>query len=372
MKALRWIPALALLSAAFLSAADKLVYIGTYTAKGSQGIYAVRLDPTTGRLSEPELAAETDNPSFLAIHPNGKYLYAVNENSSGAVTSFSTEPGTAKLTQLNRKPSGGADPCHLIVDPTGHVVIVANYTGGSVSSFPLNADGTLGDVATFLQHKGSSVNKVRQDAAHAHNAVLSPDNRFVIICDLGMDKLMVYRLDPKTATLTANDPPFTAMNPGSGPRHLVFDAAGRHAYVISELASTITTFAWNARRGTLREIQTVSTLPADFKGENTTAEIAIHPSGRFLYGSNRGDNSLALFSINRPTAMLKAAGRFPTGGRTPRSFAVDPTGEWLLVANQDTNDIFVFRIDSATGVLTPTGQRIQISQPVCLLFATKR
>ncbi len=238
--------------------------------------------------------AETTNPSFLAIHPNGKYLYAVNETSMGSVTGFSIDPQTAKLTELNHVPSGGADPCHLVVDASGHAVIVANYTGGSVSSFPLAADGTLGSAVTFLQHRGSSVNKARQDAAHAHDVALSPDGRFAIICDLGMDKLMVYHFDPKTGALSANDPPFAQLKPGSGPRHLVFDASGTHAYVISELAGTITTFGWDANRGALREMQTVSTLPASFKGTNTAAEIAIHPSGRFLYGSNRGANSLAV------------------------------------------------------------------------------
>jgi 6-phosphogluconolactonase len=368
MKRLRWILLLAALTAAFLSAAENVVYVGTYTGKGSQGIYAWRFDPATGGLSEVGLVAETANPSFLAIHPNGKFLYAVNETSAGSVTSFSIDAKTAKLTELNHLPSGGADPCHLVVDPTGHALIVANYTGGSVSSFPLAADGTLGNAVSFFQHRGSSVNKARQDAAHAHDVALSRDNRFAIICDLGMDKLMVYRFDPKTGALTANDPPFANLQPGSGPRHFVFDAAGRHGYAISELASTITTFNWDASRGALRQIQTVFTLPADFHGENTTAEIAIHPSGRFLYGSNRGDDSLALFMIDPVTGKLKPAGRFPTGGRTPRSFAIDPTGRWLLAANQDTNDIVVFQIDRETGALTPTGRRLQVSQPVCVLF----
>ncbi|MGA3027004.1 MAG: lactonase family protein [Bryobacteraceae bacterium] len=372
MKRLRWILPLAALMAAFLSAADNVVYVGTYTGKGSQGIYAWRFDATKGRLSEVGLVGETTNPSFLAVHPNGRFLYAVNETSAGSVTSFSIDEKTAKLTELNHVPSGGADPCHLVVDPTGRAVIVANYTGGSVASFPLAADGTLGNAVTFLQHSGASVNKARQAAAHAHDVALSRDNRFAIICDLGMDKLMVYHFDPRTGALSANDPPFARLKAGSGPRHFAFDAAGAHGYAISELASTITTFDWDASRGALREIQTVSTLPTDFKGENTTAEIAIHPSGRFLYGSNRGHDSLALFMIDRGTGTLKPAGRFSTGGRTPRSFAIDPTGKWLLAANQDTNDIVVFRIDEKTGALKATGRRLQVSQPVCVLFAAAR
>lgn len=356
------------MAAAFLTAADNVVYVGTYTGKGSQGIYAWRFDAATGGLSEIGLVGETANPSFLALHPNGKYLYAVNETSAGSVTSFSIDPQTAKLAELNHVPSGGADPCHLVVDLTGHAVIVANYTGGSVSSLPLNSNGTLASAVTFLQHHGSSVNKARQEAAHAHDVVLSHDNRFAIVCDLGMDKLMVYRFDARTGALSANDPPFARMKPGSGPRHFVFDAAGKHAYAISELASTVTTFDWDANHGILREIQTVSTLPADFKGENTAAEIAIDPSGRFLYGSNRGHDSLALFPIDAATGRLKPAGRFSTGGRTPRSFAIDPTGKWLLAANQDTNDIIEFRIDPKTGTLVAAGRRLQLSQPVCILF----
>jgi 6-phosphogluconolactonase len=371
VKRLLWIFVLAALAAGIVSAAENIVYVGTYTGKGSQGIYAWRFDAATGALAELGLVRETNNPSFLAIHPNGKFLYAVNETKDGQVVSFSIDSQTAKLTELNHVSTGGADPCHLVVDPTGHALIVANYTGGSVASFPIAADGTLGNAVTFLQHHGSSINKARQEAAHAHDAALSHDSRFAIICDLGMDKLMVYRFDSQTGALAANDPPFTAMKPGSGPRHFVFDAAGRHGYVIDELASTITTFDWNASQGTLREIQTVSTLPADFKGTNTAAEIAIHPSGRFLYGSNRGDDSLALFLIDKATGTLKPAGHFSTGGRTPRSFAIDPSGQWLIAANQDTNDVFEFHINQKTGALTPTGMRLQLSQPVCVLFAIR-
>ena len=372
MKRLRWILSLAAVTAAFVGAADSVVYVGTYTGKGSQGIYAWRLDAATGALSGLGLVGEMANPSFLAMHPNGKYLYAVSETSPGAVTGFFIDARTGKLAELNRVPSGGGGACHLVVDASGRAVIVANYRGGSVASFPLAADGTLGSAVTFLQHHGSSVDKARQEAAHAHDVALARDNRFAVICDLGMDKLMVYRFDARTGALSANDPPFAGVKPGSGPRHFVFDASGRHGYVISELASTISTFDWEASRGVLREMQTVSTLPADFKGENATAEIAIHPSGRFLYGSNRGHDSLALFEIDQAAGTLKAAGHFPSGGRKPRSFAIDPTGRWLLAANQDTDDIVVFRIDQKSGALTPTGGRVQVSQPVCVLFAGAR
>jgi 6-phosphogluconolactonase len=348
MRRLRWTLALAAVTAVFLSAGDDVVYVGTYTGKGSQGIYAWRFDAATGTLSELGLVGETANPSFLAIHPNGKFLYAVNETSAGSVTSFSIAEGTGKLTELNRVPSGGADPCHLVVDPTGRAVIVANYTGGSVASFPLADGGTLGSAVTFLQHSGSSINKARQAGPHAHDVALARDNRFAVICDLGMDKLMVYRFDPRSGALSTNDPPFVRLKAGSGPRHFVFDATGRHGYAISELASTITTFDWDASRGALREIQTVSTLPAGFHGESTTAEIAIHPSGRFLYGSNRGHDSIAIFTVDPATGKLTAAGHQATLGKNPRNFAIDPTGTYLLAENQDSDSIVVFRIDPAS------------------------
>ena len=345
-----------------------IVYVGTYTGKGSDGIYAWRFDAATGQLTQIGLVGATANPSFLAMHPSGKFLYAVNETSKGTVTSFRVDAASAKLTRLNQAPSGGADPCHLVVDPSGHLLIVANYSSGSVASFVLNADGSLGRTVSFLMHNGSSVNRARQERAHAHDVVLSHDNRLAIVCDLGMDKLMIYGLDAKTGALSAHDPPYAMLEPGSGPRHFAFDPAGKHGYGINELASTITVFDWDAARGALEEAQTVSTLPADFHGQNTAAEIAIHPSGWFLYGSNRGDNSLAEFVIDRVSGRLTAGGRFSSEGRTPRHFAIDPTGQWLLAANQDSNEIVEFRIDQRTGALTPGGQRVSVSQPVCVLF----
>jgi len=377
MKQFRWVLALlagllTLLAAPAPASApaktNYLVYVGTYTGKGSDGVYAWRFDAASGQFFNAGLMGATSNPSFLALHPNGKFLYAVNEDTKGTVTSFSLDAATAKLTKLNQVPSGGADPCHLAVDKTGHVLIVANYTSGTVSSLVLNADGSIGRSVSSLMHNGGSVNRARQDHAHAHDVVLSPDNRFVIICDLGMDKLMVYGLDAKTGALTPHDPPSAPVEPGSGPRHFVFDPTGKHGYLINELASTITVFDWDADRGALNETQTVSTLPPGFHATNTAAEIAIHPSGWFLYGSNRGDDSIAEFVIDRATAQLAPAGHFATGGRTPRNFAIDPTGQWLLAANQDTNDILVFRIDQQTGALTPSGQRLIVSQPVCVLF----
>ena len=371
MKPFRWV--FALLAALLPLAAapvptNYLVYAGTYTGKGSDGIYAWRFDAASGRLTRIGLVAATANPSFLALHPSGKFLYAVNETNKGTVTSFSVDAATAKLTRLNQVPSGGADPCHLAVDASGHVLIVANYTSGSVASFLVNADGSIGRTVSFLIHNGSSVNSARQEHAHAHDVVFSRDNRLAIVCDLGMDKIMIYGLDAKTGALSGHDPPYAVLEPGSGPRHFVFDAAGKHGYGINELSSTITVFDWDAARGALEEAQTISTLPADFHGQNTAAEIAIHPSGWFLYGSNRGDNSLAEFVVDRATGRLAAGGRFSSEGRTPRHFAIDPTGRWLLAANQDSNEIVEFLIDQETGDLTPTSQRLSVSQPVCVLF----
>ncbi len=355
-----------------------VVYVGTYTGKGSQGIYAWRFDSADGSMSPLGLMAETASPSFLALHPDGAHLYAVNEihdyegTAAGAVTAFAIDPASAKLKTLNQISSRGADPCHLVVDPTGHFAIVANYSGGSIASFPIAPNGTLGPAAVFIQHHGSSVNHDRQEAAHAHNVALSNDNRYAVICDLGMDKLMVYRFNAQTGALTPNDPPFAAVKPGSGPRHFLFDAQNKHGYVIDELASTIIAFDWDEAHGELHEKQTVSTLPASFHGQNTTAEIAIDPSGHFLYGSNRGNDSIAVFRIDAGDGTLKPAGHFATRGKTPRNFAIDPTGKWLLAANQDSGSVQVFRIDPATGALSWTKRTLHVSQPVCVLFMKAR
>ncbi len=355
-----------------------IVYIGTYTGKGSQGIYAWRFDSSDGSIAPLGLVAETASPSFLALHPDGAHLYAVNEihdyekTDAGTVSSFAIDPATAKLKILNQVSSRGADPCHLAVDPTGHFAIVANYTSGSVASFRIEPNGTLGAAAMFIQHHGSSVNRDRQEAAHAHNVALSNDNRYAIICDLGMDKLMVYRFNAQTGALTANDPPFAAVKPGSGPRHFVFDAQNKHGYVINELASTIIAFDWDEAHGELHEKQTVSTLPANFHGESTAAEIAIDPQGHFLYGSNRGNDSIAVFHIDPADGTLKPAGRFSTKGKTPRNFAIDPTGKWLLAGNQDSDTVQIFRISPATGALTWAKRTMNVSQPVCVLFMKAR
>jgi 6-phosphogluconolactonase len=349
-----------------------LVYIGTYTGAKSKGIYLSRLDLSTGKLSAPELAAETPSPSFLAIHPNHRLLYAVSEISgqtSGAVAAFSIDAKTGKLTALNKQSSVGAGPCYLVVDKAGKNVLVANYTGGSIAALPLQSDGQLGATSAFIQHVGSSVTP-RQKEPHAHSINLDQANRFAIVADLGLDKLLVYKFDAGKGTLVPNDPPSTSIKPGSGPRHFAFHTSGRFAYVINEISCTVTALSYDAERGELKEIQTISTLPPQeaVKSGYSTAEVQVHPSGKFLYGSNRGHHTIAVFGIDEKSGQLTHVENQSTQGRTPRNFAIDPTGAYLLAENQDTGTIVVFRIDAKTGRLTPTGQSIEVPSPVCVKF----
>lgn len=350
------------------------VYIGTYTQRGSQGIYLARFDLGSGKLSLQGLAAEVVNPSFLAIHPRGNFVYAVGEvgqfagGKGGAVSAFAVDRETGKLALLNQKSSRGAGPCHIVIDPTGKNALVANYGGGSVACLPIGDDGRLGEATSFFQHEGSSVNRRRQEGPHAHSINLDPANRFAFAPDLGIDKIMIYRFDPAAHRLEPNDPPAAPVAPGSGPRHFDFHPSARFAYSIHELASTITAFEYEAGRGALKAIQTVSTLPEGFEGNNTTADIHVHPSGKFLYGSNRGHDSIAMFAVDAATGKLKPLGHQATEGKTPRNFGIDPTGAFLLAANQDTDNVVVFRIDAATGKLEPTGQSIRVPMPVCIKF----
>ncbi len=351
-----------------------LLYVGTYTEKESKGIYAYRFDAASTQLTPLGLAAETTNPSFLAIDPSGRFLYAVNEvqnykgASSGAVSSFGIDQQNAKLSPLNEVPSRGADPCYITFDKTGKFALIANYTGGSVAVFPVRPNGDIGESSAFVQHTGSSINKERQAGPHAHWIETTPDNRFAIAVDLGLDELLVYRFDASKGSLIPNDPPFASLDPGAGPRHLAFHPNGKLAYVVNELQSTITAFTYDPSGGTLQKLNTISTLPKNFTGANDTAEIHVHPSGKFLYASNRGHDSIALFSIDGRTGALTLVDHFPTQGKTPRDFDIDPTGKFLFVANQGTNNIVVFRIDLNNGKLTPTGQILQVPSPVCLKF----
>lgn len=352
------------------------VYIGTYNSPKSRGIYRCRFDPASGRLGAPELAAEAQNPSFLVVHPQGPLLYAaerpvvyaVNEVGAGTVSAYAVDRRDGTLRLLNRQSSRGAGPCHLSVDRSGRFVLVANYGSGSVAVLPIGAEGALGEAAGFVQHTGSSVNRQRQEGPHAHWIGTDASNRFVLVCDLGLDKVLIYRFDSGRGGLQPHEPAFAAVKPGSGPRHLAFHPNGRFAYVINELSNSITAFRWVESRGALEELQTVPTLPPDFAGRNTTAEIAVHPSGRFLYGSNRGHDSLALFSIAGETGQLTPVQHQAAGGRTPRHFALDPTGRWLLVAHQDSDSVTVMRVHPDTGRLEATGQTIGVGRPVCVEF----
>ncbi|MGE5191544.1 MAG: lactonase family protein [Deltaproteobacteria bacterium] len=348
------------------------VYIGTYTGEHSRGIYLSQLDLATGALSPAELAGEVKNPSFLAIHPNRKFVYAVSEVSdaggkpTGAVSAFAVEPKSGKLKLLNQQSSQGAGPCHLVVDASGKCVLVANYGSGSCAALPIGNDGKLGEATAAIQHVGKSVNPGRQEGPHAHSINLDPANRFAFVADLGLDKVLIYRFDPAKGSLAANDPPSAAVAPGSGPRHFTFHPSGKFAYVINEIANTVTAFAYDAARGSLRDIQTITTLPEGYKETSYTAEVVAHPSGKFLYGSNRGHDSIAIFTIDAATGKLTAAGHQSTGGKTPRNFAINPTGKWLLAENQGSGTIVVLQIDPKTGGLKPTGHTLEVASPVCV------
>lgn len=353
---------------------ERLVFFGTYTRKLSKGIYVSRFNPADGKLSEPELAAELTNPSWVVLHPKRRALYSVAETSNyqgqktGAVAAFALEAATGKLTKLNELPSHGTSPCHVTVDRSGRCAVVANYGTGSVACYPIKSDGSLGEASAVIQHTGSGPNPSRQQGPHAHQAVISPDNRFVFIPDLGLDKVMIYRLDPAKGTLTPNDPPFASTPPGAGPRHMAFHPKGRYAYVICELTSVIAAYSYDASRGAFTMLESVSTLPPDFSGRNSTAEIEVHPNGRFLYGSNRGHDTIAVFAIDPSKGTLTLVEHVSTQGKTPRNFKIDPSGNFLLAANQDTDNVLVFRIDPSTGRLSPTGQTVQVGAPVCIEF----
>jgi 6-phosphogluconolactonase len=350
------------------------VFIGTYTQKTSKGIYRCELDLATGKLSEPVLAAETVSPSFLALHPTGRFLYAVNETANfegtkaGAVSAFALDPATGALTFLNQLSSKGGAPCHLVVDQTGKYVLLANYTGGSVCVLPIGADGKLGEPTAFVQHEGSGGDPKRQKGPHAHSINLDAGNRIAAAADLGLDKVLLYRFDAERGTLTPNEPAFAATAPAAGPRHFAFHPDGRHAYVINEMNSTLTAFAYDPQRGSLAELQTLSTLPADFQGNNSTAEVQVHPSGKFVYGSNRGHNSIVAFAVHAATGKLKLIGHQGEGIQTPRGFGIDPTGQFLLVGSQAGDRVLVFRIDPQTGELKPTGNSVAVAVPVCVKF----
>lgn len=357
-------------------ASDYLVYFGTYTGTKSKGIYVSRFDTETGKLAAPVLAAETPNPSFLAVDPRNRFLYAVNEigkyegRSAGSVSAFRLDARTGLLTYLNSQSSGGADPCHLSVDKTGRDVLVANYTGGSVAVLPVAKDGLLLPASTFLQHRGSSVNKARQEAPHAHGIYLDSRNRYAYVPDLGQDRYFIYRFDARKGLLNPNEPAYAAVPPGSGPRHFAIHPSGGYAYGINEIACTVTSFARDKTSGGLSAIGSISTLPPGeaMKDSFSTAELYMHPNGKFLYGSNRGHDTIVVFSVDRKTGRLSYVENASTGGKTPRSFGIDPSGHWLLAANQSSDSVVAFRINLVSGRLLATGQSIEVGAPVSVSF----
>ncbi|MCS7060481.1 MAG: lactonase family protein [Anaerolineae bacterium] len=344
------------------------VYVGTYTRGVSKGIYLCEQDASTGALHIVDTIF-TEHPSFLALHPSGRFLYAVNEMEDGWLSAFAVYGAGGQLSLINRQPALGAAPCHLCVDRSGACVVIANYSTGSVVAFPIRADGGLEPAGSVRQHVGSGPNLERQEGPHAHSADLTPDNALVVTADLGLDRLMLYRLDTTAALLMPHDPPFVALQPGCGPRHLAFHPNGRFAYVITELANTVVALTYDATRRSFEAKQTVSTLPAGWTGESYCAEICVHPSGRFVYGSNRGHDSIAIFAVDEIKGTLTPAGHAPTLGHWPRNFAFDPTGRFCYVANERSDSIVIFRVDATTGALTPTGHTLEVPSPVCVLCA---
>ena len=351
-----------------------MLFVGTYTRTTSEGIYLCRMDNSTGAVERVAVTGGIENPSFLALSPDRTRLYAASEvteaegHTAGFVFAYSISPGSGELTFLNQQSTGGPGPCHLSVDATGTHVVVANYHGGSVCVLPIQEDGSLAERSEFIQHVGSSANPQRQQEAHAHSVNIDPTNRIVYTPDLGMDKVMIYRLDLDSGKLVANDPPFVQIAPGAGPRHFSFHPDGKRAYVLNEIGNTVTAFNWDAQGGGLEEFQTITTLPDDFSETSHTADMHIHPSGRYLYASNRGHDSIAIFEIDPDTGSLTPRGWESTQGRTPRNIAIDPSGQFMLAENQDSDSIVAFRIDDETGALTATGDAAEVPMPVCIKF----
>jgi 6-phosphogluconolactonase len=363
------------------AAPDQWVYVGTYTGgvhtdnslanPMSQGIYALGFDSQTGKLEPPILVAAMHEPSYLTLHPSGKYLYAVSELDSGIVNAFRVDPSNAHLTLLNSRAALGDAACHINVDATGKMAVIANYTSGDIVSYPLQEDGTLGPPASFIEHFGESyADPDRQEAPHAHSVNFDKENHFVFAADLGCDKIFIYKVDPVTAKLTPHDPPFAIVPPAGGPRHFAFHPSGKFAYVVNEMACTITSFSYDPAKGALTLLETLSLLPPGVAVDPlfSAAAVHVHPSGKFVYGSVRGHDTLACFRIDEATGKLTYIENAPAGVAIPRDFNLDPSGRWLIAAGMDSDSLAVFSIDAQTGKLKPTGQTIKVGEPVCVKF----
>jgi 6-phosphogluconolactonase len=359
-------------------ASSYLVYVGTYTATTSKGIYNYRFDPHTGKLTPIGVAAEQPNPSFMVTDPQHRFLYAVTEmgnergssnyKKNGSISSYAIDRKSGALKFLNNVDAGGGGSCHLVVDKTGRILFVANYGSGNVASFAIKADGSIGERTGFDQHAGSSVDPARQKGPHAHAVVLSPDNRFLFVPDLGMDKIMIYKVDTARQTFTPNDPAFTTVKAGLGPRHFTFGHGAKFAYAVCEMGSSVVVFSYNPANGSLTPVQTISNLPDGFTGIDNSAEIEADHSGRFLYASNRGNDSITVFAIDPVKGTLTKVQVVPTQGNIPRNFALDPTGKYLIAANQKSNSLVVFDVDPKDGKLKAAGQMLEIPSPVDILF----
>lgn len=347
------------------------VYFGT----GADHIYVSSFDPETGELGTPRQAAQFGRPGFLALHPQGEILYAVGREGEqgtgfrGEAAAYAIDLGTAALTELNRASTTGRGAAHVAVNQAATVLAAVNYGDGNTVTVALHPDGSLGEAVADIQHSGSSVHPTRQGEPHPHSANFTPDGLFVIVPDLGTDELVKYSVDPQTAALERTPDPQVRMEPGSGPRHMTFHTNGRWTYVINELASTVAVMHYQAQTGLLEHVQTTSTLPEGYEGPaNTTAEVLVHPNGQFLYGSNRGSNTIAVFAIDPDDGQLKALERVPTGGDWPRNFRLSPDGRFLLVANQRSDSVQVFSVNTGTGRLSPTGARVAVPNPMCVRF----
>jgi 6-phosphogluconolactonase len=362
--------------AAPIKGGESIVYVGTFKRESSKGIYAWRLDTNTGRMDPLGLVADTMRPVFIALHPNRRFLYAVSRPTAvdrqnvGVVHAYAIDPKTARLTMLNSFPTRGIDPAYVAVDRAGRNVLVANFGAnngnGSVTVFPIRKDGSLAEASDFIQYSGVGVHPQRQQGPHSHAINVSPDNRFLFVADLGLDKIFVYHFDAEQGKLKPNDPAFATLHAGAGPRQFVFHPNGKFFYVVNEIQSTLTTFTYAA--GSLKEAQTVSILPQGFTGTSSAATVQVHPSGRFLYASNRGADNIAVYSIDPKTGTLTLVEFVPTQGKTPGNFGIDPSGSWLIVANQSSDSLVLFRIDPMTGKLLATGQSFEVGTPSCVKF----
>ncbi len=357
---------------------DKLTsqdfFVGTYGIGPDGGIFFCRLDLKSGEISLIKENRGIDNPSFITIDSSNLFLFAVNEVarsedfSGGFVSSFAIKKDDGSLKLINKQQTLGGDPCHITIDPADKFLLVTNYSGGSIIVFPILDGGNIGQNISFIQNTGQSINPERQQSPHPHSISLSPDSHFAFVPDLGLDKILINRFNQESGKLSSNPIPSVSLNPGAGPRHFTFHPDLKFAYVINELNSTITGYRYKPMNGKLTEIQTIGTLPEDFKGESYCADIHIHPDGNYLYGSNRGHNSIACYSIDQSRGKLAMIGCTSTLGNWPRNFAIDPTGQYLLAANQRSNNIYTFRINKETGELIPTGFSFEINQPVCVKF----